>query len=294
MTNILAKKAVLANLTISRWGARRFVDNVTDEILDKHHAQKDVGLFTKRLLGKPAMAKLNKITAKARIVHSTLTLPWLDAGIRILPTTLYLKYAQEIGKLKNEFEAALNEFIKKYPFYIKQAEEELGGLFNEADYPKVGNIRHRFMFDVAIMPCPDAGDFRITLDKQDMDEIKQDLESRMDGQLREALGDAAQRIVQTVGHMSEKLKSYKPADKKNGNKAEGKFHDSLIEHVRELIELLPAFNLSNDKDFTGIIERIVAQLSAHDADDLREDEALRKKVAKDADSILKDVQDFLG
>jgi hypothetical protein len=45
----------------------------------------------------------------------------------------------------------------------------------------------------------------------------------------------------------------KPADAKKNTKAEGKFHDSLIEHVKELADALPALNLNDDPELMAAV-----------------------------------------
>lgn len=291
--NVLSRKAMLAQLSISRWGARRFDDVATNEVLDKHSAKRDVGLFTKRLLAKPAMAEIHRVTAQARAYHHEHTSPWLDDGIRILPNVFYMTYAAKLGEFDAAFWHAVAEFVRQYPKFVEEARIELGSLFVANDYPKASRIKERFSFGVVILPCPDSSDFRSDLDTDVLDDIKTDMNARMEQQLRLTMKDTAERIVETVGHMAERLKAYKPGDKAKGKKTEGHFRDSLVEHVRDLAELLPAFNLADDPRLTAIHKRIMEELCPHEADALREDARKRKRVQASAEQILKDVSTFL-
>lgn len=97
----------------------------------------------------------------------------------------------------------------------------------------------------------------------------------------------AHDIIEVVGHMAEKLKEYKVQPGKY-------FADSLVKNVRELAELLPAFNLTNDPKLTRLTKRIVKELCAEDASVLRKDDDVRKSVAKSADDILADVRTLLA
>jgi hypothetical protein len=294
MVNILARKAVLANLSMSSWGVRRFEDSVAEEIMTKHQADKKLGLFTKRLLNKGAMKDIRQIRTAARIYHNTMTLPWRDDGVRILPTVSYLEYAQQMGKFEREFETAVNKFVKDYPSHIKQAKTELGTLYNEEDYPPAAVVRKRFSLKVDIDPCPDSSDFRAELDPELLKDLGKDLDKRMEEMLNEAVKDAAERVTTVVKHMIERLKSYKPADKKKKSKVEGKFHDSLVENLRELAKLLPSFNLNNDPKLEAIHQLLLKELCIHDPDTLREDVVVRKQTVKKAEDILKKVQEFLA
>jgi hypothetical protein len=87
--------------------------------------------------------------------------------------------------------------------------------------------------------------------------------------------------------MSEKLREYKGEDRTF-------FTASLVENVRELADLLPAFNLTNDPVFDGFAKRIQRELCAEDAKTLRENDKVREVVQKSADDILRDVTALLG
>ena len=93
--------------------------------------------------------------------------------------------------------------------------------------------------------------------------------------------------------MATKLGEYKPGDG-NGSKAEGVFRDSLVENIRELAELLPAFNLTGNAKLTALTERIKNELCVEEAADLREHEDVRKEVKKSADEIVAAVEGLFG
>lgn len=298
--NLLSQKAVLASLNISKWGARKRDEKVTSEIHRAHGASRDSGAYSKRLIDLANMKEIGSVYTSARNYHYKMTLPWLDDGARVLPTAVYLDYTAEQQRLRREYEAAVAKFADEYPSFIKKAEKSLNGLFNARDYPRASEIASHFSFDLRILPCPDTDkdDFRIAVASEHAEDIRRDIEKRMNVVMDGTLQDSAERIQDVVGHMAERLKAYKPAEKKpkgkGVEKAENTFRDSLVENVRELAALLPAFNLKNDPTMAAIAERIAQCLCANDADDLRENDKLRKAVAKDADAILRDVSQFIA
>ena len=79
--------------------------------------------------------------------------------------------------------------------------------------------------------------------------------------------------------MAERLKAYKPAVRK-GDTTEGQFRDSLVENVRSLVGLLPAFNLTGDDLLADITARMERDLCSLDASELRDDAKARKAVAR--------------
>lgn len=302
--NVLATKAVLASLNVSLWTARKYDRGVTERVHADYHADADAGRYNKLLVAKEAINELVLVRSRAQNFHLKVTQPWSDVssgGARILATANYMKHT-ELRKDKAEYEALADKFALGYPEMVKEAKNRLNGMFNKADYPDVSVIRSKFAFELSYLPCPDPSDFRVSLSKEIMEEMQSDLESRMQGTLDAAMRDARDRCLKVVGHMADKLKNYKPAIKgKNAegktvtvDEAEGVFHSSLVQNVRDLAELLPAFNLTGDAKFAKIINRIETQLCELDADELKTNEKERKYVAASAASILKDVEKFMA
>lgn len=292
MSNILASKAVLSSVSISAWTARRFDKTVTNEVHAKHAAAADAGRYTKQLVSKQSLADIVSTVSQARQFHYERTQPWLDAGARVLPSALYLEYVATMATHRTAFTAAVNAFCDGYPQFVEDAKARLNGLFRVEDYPLPSRIRRCFDFDVAILPLPDTSDFRIALTEENVEEVRRDVEERMQRVLNNSMRDSAERIVEAVGHMAERLKAYKPA-KRRGDKAENAFRDSLVDNVRDLIALLPAFNMTGDPRMTAIIDRM-AGLVAVDAETLRTSDNVRESVASAADAILRDVSEFLA
>jgi len=294
MTNRLSNKAMLVSLTISGWAARGSDKEVTDAVLDSHDAQRDSGQFTKKLLDQSALKPIHSITNKARAYHNRLTRPWLDGGTRIIPSILVSEYTKGIQAFKDKHAEAVTTLGQEYPAHKALAKKKLGKLYKESEYPTVEVLMESYQLKHLFLPFPSAKDFRDELDVADMQEIKHDLEKRLEDVVNMAMAKLGKEIAEVVGHMANKLAEFKPANTKTGTKAKGAFRKSLVENVKELAELLPAFNLNDDPKLTAITKRIKKELLITDAGTLREDETVRKKVAKSADEILKEVSAFIA
>jgi hypothetical protein len=288
----LSESTVLVSYSISRWSGYRYDRKVTDEVHKANEAASDTGSYNKRLLPKGSTAKIDSVVNAARDYHRTHTLPWLDDGVRILPAAKYMEYAERMKDYRQEFEQEAKAFLLEYPKLVKQQKTRLGKMFNETDYPAAKELADWYAWNLVTFPFPDARDFRVGELVPDMATVKADLQKRMDAIWEEALGDVGTRIADVVGRMKDRLKAYKPG--KPGKRAEGTFKDSLVDNVRELAEILPSFNLTGDPKFTKIIEQMQKDLCKHDAEVLREDDTIRKKVAASADSILTAVSDFIA
>ena len=284
MTNLLSHKATLASVSISGWSARKLDRKESDDVNGKHGAKKDVARVNKLLVNKDRIDGINKIASAARQEVYRLTLPWVDDGSRILPNAMFMEFATMVRKFETEYTEAADKFAADYPAMIEEAKRDrMGGMFVAADYPDPHCIRSKFSFRQKIFPCPDAADFRVDLAKEHMDDIRSELESQMKEALTEAMKAPVKRIIDVVGVICARLASYQPAtDEFQATRLYG----SMVENVRDLVGLLPGFNLTGDKALTAITDRMRKELIIHTVEEMKDSPVIMKKVNKSADSIL--------
>lgn len=286
--NLLSAKAVLAAVSVSQWTARRLDKEVTNEINDRKGAKTDAGRYNKLLIDAKHLEPITHAVSAARMYHEKVTQPWLDDGYRILPTMLYADWSSEIDGLIEDFNAAVNGFVRVYPDAVEDSRKRLGSMFKAADFPHVEEIRAKFVMRKKSMPCPDAADFRTDLADEHADDIRASIEQSMKEALDNAMNEPVMRIVELVGRMADRMKTYKPG------KREGSFRSSLVENLQELVYVLPAFNLTGNKAIAELTDRINDELCQHDADELKKNERLRKSVGKAADEILAKAQELMA
>jgi hypothetical protein len=282
----LARKAVLVSVSISQWTARRLDRKVTDEVNAQHNATSNAGRYNKLLIDPTRLKKIGEIVSKARGLHYTLTRPWQDEGARILPNQLFEKFANEFRQIKRDFEAAAEEFCDGYPAYIEERKRELGDLFKADDYPSVEDIRSKFKLDMSVMPLPDANDFRSDLDPDLVEDLRAEIAKSVDAATDGAQQATVKQLAEVVGHMAKKLREF--SEKKEGQRTF--FADSLVGNVRELADLLPAFNLKGDPELNRIAARVKSELCGTEPDELREDAKARDSVRKSAEQIVAEVE----
>jgi hypothetical protein len=291
-SSALSDRAMLVGLTVKMWTARKLDKRVTREILAQHNATSEAGRFNKQLLSKSALEKLGKIEGKAMTLHYKMTLPWSDQGPRLIGSLAIQTYISDFNALGREFQAALDEFIAGYPLFVAQAQQELNGMFNANDYPSLDQVIRKFEFAYELDNVPNAADLRISIGNDELDQIKADIESRAVKRLKLADQEVFSRICSMTAKMVEKLRGYKPSV--DGNKAESIFRDSLVDNIRELVALLPALNISGNAEIDALREMLEADLCQHDAEDLRESDSIRQKIADKAEAILNKSRGFLA
>lgn len=276
----LSEKVIVFNLKISMWTAKKMDKNVTKEVEDNHNA-KDAGRFNKILIAKKDLANLNQIASEARKYHIEQTLPWDDNGGRLLPSTNYYTYIEKQMEFKDKFDKAVDEFISVYPALMEDAKNFLNTMFSENDYPSVNKLRKKFDFKTEPSPIGNLDDIRISVSQTEIDRLKQEVEQNTYKKIANATKDLWSRIKESVQHMYERL-----SDK------DAKFKNSLVENIRDLVDLLPRLNFTNDSDINEAIEDM--KLLLVEPDELRKNSFTRKDTARNAKELLNKISDFVS
>lgn len=288
----LASRAIVVSLSISQWSGRRLDREITNEVNESHNAAADAGRYNKLLLPKEALEPINKVVSETRQGFLERTLPWMDGGSRIMNAGAFLQHSAWMRGQQSKFTAAVEKFLADYPGHVQAAQRRLNGMFKQEDYPSVEELRRKFGMDTKVMPVPTSDDFRVAMSEEQAARIKADIERNVTNATQEAVRDVYRRVAEVAERMVDRLTKFKPATKR-GQKTEGVFRDSLVENVRDLIMILPSLNITGDPELTALTDRL-RPLAEWDAKVLRENEAVRKDVAFEAQQILDQVSDFLA
>ena len=278
----LSKKAMVVGLNIRAWTARKYDRKVSDEV-ENIHKSRDAGRYNKLLIAKASVGKIQKMASEARNFHYDNTLPWLDNGGRLLPSDNYFDYVRSIQELREKYEAEVDRFIKMYPKLKEEAQYRLADMYDEADYPSVGEVEKKYSFGIQIYPVPTADDFRVDLDDEDVKDIKEKIEQQVKNATKAAMQDLWTRLFDVVQHMAERL----------SNK-DNKFKNSLVTNITELCKILPKLNITNDPELAKSVREIEDKLTIHNPQTLRENNAAREDIAAEAQRITNKMRSYIS
>lgn len=269
-------RAMLVNTSIGLWGARKHDAKVTEKVNDQMAKTRKAGRYHKRLFGgeAPTHSRLVNAGQVARSAHHRHTLPWEDAGWRLLPTDNYFEYTEAMRGAKAQFEEALEEFLIEYPSLITQSRERLGSMYRREDYPTVHEVRRKFHFDVLFGPVPAGDDFRVSLPKEELAAMTRGVEERVNQAVKDAMNDAWARLGNTVSKLRAKLNDGKH------------LRETMVERVGEVAEILSRLNLTKDPALEKACAKVRKDLANLDVGTLRDDEKVRAVAARKADEIL--------
>jgi hypothetical protein len=276
----IASSAMLVELSISTWTARKLDKKVSAEVDNAKGTKTQAGNYNKNLLaGTGFLDTITKYAANARAWHISQTLPWSDNGLRLLPMSNFLTYKEQLSTLETNYMALVDKFIVAYPNLVSAAAFQLGDLFDRSEYPEADNIVKKFKFSTNFLPVPMAGDFRVDINEEAKQELIKSCESIYNERLTNAMGDAWQRLHKCLENMSERL-----SDDDQGKRKV--FRDSLVENAVELVDLLKHFNLTGDTQMEQARKELADTIQNYDADDLREVDSCRHAVKSKVDDIL--------
>jgi len=276
----LDEKALLVTLAVSQWTARKKDKAATADIIAQAGAVHSAGAFNKALLpDNVALKTIHQKTTSIRTKFYKNTLCWGLQGVQLLPSKNYMNFSTEFRQDKADWEKLVAVFCDDYENKMQTAQQQLGGLHNPDDYPSVHEVRNKFRMKMHVTPVP-SNDFRVqAVDDAEIERIRQDMKAEADAFMAEAMQDLWQRLYTPVKLATEKLVDPRSI-----------FNDSLVGNLREICELLPRLNVTDDPDLEAMRQLVEGKLAHYHPDNWRNDPDLRKDVAVDA----KDIMDKMG
>jgi hypothetical protein len=275
----ISSSAMLVELNISVWTGRKFDKVVSQEIDTAKQTTTRAGNYHKNLIAdEPIFTNIGKFQGNARTYHYHATMPWSDSGMRLLTTPMYFDYHKTVSQMEMDFDNLVIMALNDYPNMILRAKHRLGDLFNEHDYPDVDDLRNKYRFSVKFSPVPDVGDWRVDIGNDAQQVLKESYANAYSANLELAYKDIWTRTHEALLNMSSKL---------SGNNKQI-FRDSLVSNVKDMVDLLDKFNVTDDPKMKEAKAKIQSALVGITPDALREDDDLRLDTKSKVDELLKE------
>jgi hypothetical protein len=280
MSISIASSAVLIDLNISIWTARKLDKNVSKEIDINKNTTIKAGNYNKHILaGSDQLDAITKLANEIRDWHGRQTLPWSDTGTRLLPMNNFFDYKQQLGIYEAEFKSRINTFIQQYPNIILSMAFKLGKLFDRNEYPDADKIASKFNLRYTIMPVPETKDFRVDIADDIRDEMQKEYQKAYEGRVEAAMSDAWSRLHNTLEHMVDRLSG---DDKKI-------FRNSLVDNALELTNLLTRLNVTKDPKLEHARQALEQSLVGVTADELRDSKGARQEILARVNQIMENI-----
>lgn len=280
----ITSSSVLVEMNISVWTANKLDKDTSNKLTADSNASTDAAQVRKNLMAGTTLRKqIADYAAGCRLWHNMRTLPWSDKGPRILPTSLFMDYKQELNIRRDTFMRLTDEFRAAYPALVQTAANYLGDLHNPDDYPPVEEVMGKFGFRTVFSPVPESGDFRLDIPQQELAEVKQGYEQAFDTRLAEAMRTPWTKLHDMLQSMSAKLEE-------GDEEAKKRWHDTFLTNAQDMCGLLTHLNITKDPKLEAARRQLEGALLAQDMDDIKESEGCRADLKAKLDNILKDYE----
>lgn len=279
----IAKQNMVLNLQIGMWSGHRLDKEKSAEVTRDAGAQAGAARVNKHLVPKEALAPIVTAMGLVRSHFYENTLPWKDNGDRLLPRPLYMKFIEEHGRRKDKFNEEVRNFLENvYPAVVDQAAFRMGDLFKSEDYPRSRDLYHRFYVQMDIDAVTEANDFRVVgLDDDEVERIKGEMAAQMSTRINTAMRDVWSRLSTALGHFSDRMNS------------DGVFKEATVSNLYEIVDLIPALNVTDDPDLARLADEIKAKLGGYDAKTLRAKPEIRAAIGAEAKEIVDNMAGFM-
>lgn len=278
----IASSAMLVNLSISVWTARKLDKKATNDVISDNGADRRAGNFNKNLLaGCQELDALQKFASSARAASIGMTVPWSDSGLRLLSTQRFFKYNETMEGLKAEFNVLLDKLGSVYDWQVMQTQSKLGNLFNAAEYPTWDQLQGKFGFSLNYIPVPEAGSIQLDMEQHAQDLIVQQYEEFYGAQIAKMYADVQERLQTELGRFVNQLRVEEGA--------RGRIYDSTIRHVESLAEMLEEVNFQDDVNISLFARQVKSVVAGMTREDLVNNEGFRMETKATLEEALKNL-----
>jgi len=274
---------MLVSLSYSKFSPKKTDKQVTRQVIKEHEAAENAGKFVKQILPEEALEAIKKLEGEIRKYYYAKTFAWTDEGARILPSDLYMEFTDKMRGFTRKFDPLVDAFIDKLDDYIEAQRKSLKGMFKLDDYPSKDEIRGKFKFKTSFLPFPNGADFRVNIADQEMAALKVRIESDIEQAQKNARNDLWQRLAVPLQTMAKSL----------GN-PDGKVYTTVVGNVIEIVDQIPALNITGDQNLERIRAQVKADLCHVSVKSLRKNPSQRRDTAQKANDILATMAGYLG
>lgn len=277
----LQSSAMVLRLSISMYTGRKADKQTREEVVaDKGAKSKSAASVYKSLFaGDADLDAINTFQAKARKRVADMTVPWSDGGERLVSTRNYFEVAKELASLRAEFERLVDVFVSGYALKVSNAAFALGDLFDRSEYPQPYDIRHKFAFNYSFEPVPSAGDFRVDLQNEAIDELRTQYQSAAQQRLDAAMQDVWSRVMAEVTRLRDKM-----ITPEQGKRP--RIFESTFDGFKQLVGSLEALNITNDPALEDVRVKLKNTLEPLDIESVRESDEVRNNVHNQMQDVL--------
>jgi len=249
------------------------------------HADRELLSASKLILDlkHPAYRAVAAVRSEASGYWRTVTLPFPEAGIRLLPQNSLGMFATTMQTYRERLQEAARELAAQYDAMKSEAERRLGTLFNASDYPSTLDG----LFDLEVSyPTIEPPQYLVALNPEVFQAEQARVRERFESAVELAEQAFATELQRLTAHLAERLTGLHDGQPKV-------FRDSAVENLREFFERFRRLNIRSSPDLDMLVEEAQQVITGIEPQQLRDSVRLRQMVARDFEQIQASVGEML-
>ena len=304
----LASKGVLVRLAITKWSGVKTSKQVAEKIAEDNGIPIDRVRGVLEVLGRDRVRRTRNPANHARTYLNDHTSPFDDIGWRFLPSHLIEEVKAGLEGFKKQFEKGVKDILKDYDEIRKEAEEELGDLWDESYFPDKDEVRDLFKWEgdpwliTSIEDAEAIGSLRNSLENygdlsdQVLEEIEQGVLKRHEKAMKLIDKDTQKKLASQLDNFIERVESFSPDsdDGRKGNTLRQNTLDNLVKEGQAIKRNLTG-NPDNDEIAEAVADlvKLVGDFDSFKGD-TGEAKKTRKKVVAKAKETKKKITKVQG
>jgi hypothetical protein len=249
------------------------------------HADRELLSASKLILDtkNPAYRAVAAVRSEASCYWRTVTLPYPESGIRLLPQNSLGLFANTMAGYGEKLQEAVRELAAQYDAMKSQAQQRLGTLFSASDYPTTLDG----LFDLEVSyPTIDPPAYLMALNPEVYQQEQARVRERFESAVELAEQAFAAELQRLVSHLAERLTGLHDGQPKV-------FRDSAVENLREFFERFRQLNIRSNPELDALVEQAQQTIMGIEPQQLRDSVRLRQMVANDFEVIQAAVGEML-
>ena len=249
------------------------------------HADRELLSASKLILDtkNPAYRAVAAIRSEASSYWRTVTLPFPEAGIRLLPQNSLGMFANTMQTYRDRLQEAARALSSQYDAIKGEAQQRLGSLFNPADYPMT--LDGLFDMEWSVVPI-EPPQYLVALSPEVYQQEQARVRERFESAVTQAEQAFATELQRLTAHLAERLTGLHDGQPKV-------FRDSAVENLREFFERFRRLNIRSSPELDSLVEQAQQTINGVEPQTLRDSNRLRQMVARDFEQIQAAVGDLL-
>ena len=217
-----------------------------------------------------AFRAVTAIRTKVTDYWKGLTLPFPEPGVRLIKQEKLEEFAATLADYRVELADAVAELDRHFAELKQVARQRLGSLYHDADYPQT----LAGTFDVQCdFPSVQPPDYLMQLSPALYEQERARMEARFEEAVELAERAFTEEFARLVEHLTERI---------GGAGADGQpkvFRDSAVDNVADFFARFRELNVRSSEQLDELVEQAQRAVRGVAAQDLRDSQALRHRVA---------------